>query len=161
MSFTVKQIIAGMILLLLIPVLSSAQFKSNVDPGVSHTLVHPSSSGNSFLGFLNPDNFLMRHNISMSYVTFGGSSLSLASYTNSMFYKISDPLNMRVDLTLQGSPFGNTGSFSQSNLSKVFVSRAELNYAPSDKFRIQLQYRELPMYYWGAYNPYSSLWGDQ
>lgn len=149
--------------ILLVTAVLPAQFKSNSEPGVSQSLVKPAASVNSFLGLLNPDNFLMRHNIAFNYMTFGGASLSLASYTNSMNYKIADPLDMRVDLTLQGSPFGNGGSLSQSNLNKLFISRAELNYHPADNLFIQLQYRELPMNYWGSngYYPYSQFWGDR
>ncbi|TAK53248.1 MAG: hypothetical protein EPO24_14655 [Bacteroidetes bacterium] len=161
-----KNFIIVITVLLLVTMSGYAQFKSNADPSVSQSLVHPSGSINSFLGFLNPDNFLMRHNVSLSYMSLGGSSLSLASYTNSMFYKISDPLNMRVDLTLQGSPFGSSNLMTTDNLNKVFISRAELNYKPSDNFYLQLQYRELPMNYWGAYpysaySPYSPFWGDR
>ena len=158
-----KQILILFIIIALASVPGFAQFKSNEDPSVSQSLVHPSSSGNSFLGFLNPDNFFMQHNISFNYLSVGGTGVSLASYTNSMFYKISDPLNVRVDLTLQGSPFGSStggGAFSQGNLNKFFVSRAEFNYQPSSNFKVQLQYRELPMSYWGTY-PYSPLWGDK
>lgn len=155
-----------MIGLLVVVAPLSAQFKSQVDnqPSASQSLVHPSI--NSFLGILNPDNFTMRHSISMSYMSFGGGAISLASYTNSMFYKIADPLTVQMDLTLQGSPFGGSGSFGnlqQSDLSKLFLSHAQLNYKPADNMFIRLEYDQLPLgnYYFDRYSPYRSLYGDQ
>lgn len=135
---------------------ASAQFKSQEQqPSASQSLVHPLTSVNSFLGLLNPDNFMMRHSMGFSYMSSGGQGLSLASYTNSMFYKIADPLNIRFDVTLQGSPFGQYGSARQSDLSKLYVSRAELNYRPSENFLVKVQYHQLPFGYWGRY-PFSS-----
>jgi hypothetical protein len=133
-----------------------AQLKTDEQSSMSQSMVRPAQSISSFLGLLNPDNFMMRHNISFSFLSYGGTGMSIASYTNSMFYKISDPLNVRLDLTLQGSPFGQTGSFSQGELNKLFISNAELNYRPADNMFIKLQYNQLPLGMYGAYYPYSS-----
>ena len=48
----------------------SAQFKSQIENqhSVSQSLVHPSSSINSFLGLLNPDNFMMRHSFDLHFL---------------------------------------------------------------------------------------------
>jgi hypothetical protein len=143
---------------------ASAQFRSQEEqqPSPAQYLVHPTTSISSFFGLFNPDNFMMRHNFSFSYLSSGGTGLSLASYTNSMFYKIADPLNVRFDLTLQGSPFGQYGSAQQSDLSKVYLSRAELNYRPSENIFVKIQYNQMPLSYWGSY-PYSPgyMWGDK
>ena len=144
--------------------LASAQFKSQEEqqPSPAQYLVRPTTSINSILGFFNPDNFMMRHNFSFSYLSSGGTGLSLASYTNSMFYKIADPLNVRFDLTLQGSPFGQYGSSQQSDLSKLYLSRAELNYRPWENVFVKVQYNQLPLSYWGNYPPSSPyVWGDK
>ncbi len=144
--------------------LALAQFKSQEEqqPSPAQYLVHPATSISSFFGLFNPDNFLMRQNVSFSYLSAGGNGISLASYTNSMLYKIADPLNVRFDLTLQGSPFGQYGSAKQSDLSKLYLSRAELNYHPWENFFVRVQYNQLPLNYWGMY-PYSSsiMWGDK
>lgn len=88
--------------------------------------------------------------------------MSLASYTNSMFYKIADPLDVRLDLSLMGSPFGANAY--QTDYSKIFISRAELNYKPWENFHIHLQYRQLPINMYGYYMPYhwyfSPIHGD-
>jgi len=149
----ISLLVVGM---LLMTAVSTAQFKSQTEQqsSVAQSLIHPARSLSSFLGLLNPDNFLMRHNFSLSYWSWGGKGISLASYTNSMFYRIADPLNVQFDLTLQGSPFGQYGVSQQNDFSRMFLSRAELNYQPSTNFLIQLQYRQLPFYYPGGYAPY-------
>lgn len=126
-----------------------AQFRQQVAsrPSVSESLVR---SGNSSLlfGWFDPSRFSMRHSFSLSYMTSGGQGLSLGTYTNSLFYKIADPLDVQFDVSLQHSPyssFGNTKDFSG-----VFLSRAQLNYRPSENMLLQIQYRQLPtMYWWG------------
>lgn len=143
---------------------AGAQFKSQEEQGVSvsRTLVHPGAGISSFLGFLDPNSFMMHHSLSFSYATAGGTGLSLASYTNSMLYRVSDPLQVRFDLTLQGSPFGNYGAVNQGDLSRLYLSRAELNYHPWENFNVNVQYRQIPF---GTLinRPYSSplFWGDE
>jgi hypothetical protein len=136
-----------------------AQFKSDLDkePSASESLVKPATSFNSLLGLLNPENFRMRQNVSFSFLSSGGQGMSLASYTNSMFYKIADPLNVRFDLTLQGSPFGQAASPYQQALSGLFLSRAELNYRPWENVFIKLEYNHLPGFYSRWYDPWYNL----
>ncbi|MBI1804005.1 MAG: hypothetical protein HY033_05320 [Ignavibacteriae bacterium] len=153
-----KLAVVGLILMLAFGT-THAQLKSQ-DERVSaaESLIRPAQSINSFLGFLNSDNFMMRHNISFSYLSAGGQGLSLASYTNSMFYRIADPLNLHVDLTLQGSPFGQYGSSGQNDFNKLFISRAELNYHPADNMFITLQFSQRPF---GRYSNYSNGFYDE
>jgi hypothetical protein len=137
---------------------SNAQLKSLDEQPVSasQSLVHPATSISSFLGLLNSDNFMMRHNFSLSYLSSGGDGISMASYTNSMFYRIADPLNLRLDLTLQGSPFGGSGTLSQGNFSKLYISRAQLNYKPADNMFLRLEYNQIPFgYFPGGYSSFA------
>ncbi len=143
------------------------QFKNEGDQqSVAQSLVQPVVGGNSLFGLINPNNFTMRQSLSYSFVSGGGMSTSLASFTNSMFYKISDPLNVRFDVTLQGSPMGAATPYQQA-LNGVFLSRAELNYRPWDNFFVQVEYSHLPSNYWGMYDnpwyhPYTSgMWGGR
>jgi hypothetical protein len=149
---------AATVILALVLMMSqtSAQFKSQIEKeeSPSETLVHPSTSISSFLGILNPDNFMMRQSLSFNYMTSGGTALSLASFTNSMFYKIADPLNVRVDVTLQGSPFGSYGGMQQSDLSRLYLSRAELNYRPTDNTFVKFEFLQNPYYLYSPYDPY-------
>jgi len=137
---------------------AGAQFKSQLEnqPSASQSLLKPQTSIGSFFGLLNPDAFSMRHNFAFNYISIGGSGMSLASYTNSMFYRISDPLNVRFDVTMQGSPFGQRSFSGKNDLNKVYLSRAELNYKPLDNLFFTLQYNSLPFGYWGSY-PFNSV----
>lgn len=149
--------------IVLVSVPALAQFRSQTDnqPSVSQSLVKPNASMSSWLGLLNAENFRMRHSFAFNYFASGGYALSLASYTNSMFYRIADPLSVRFDVTLQGSPFGN---FQQNDFSKVFLSRAELNFRPSDNTFIKLQFNQVPFnrfYYYDRFAPSSFMFGDE
>jgi hypothetical protein len=141
-----KAVIGTMLVLLflLTPAGAISQFKSQAgQSSASESMIRPLSSINSFLGLLNPDNFSMHHNFSYSYLSGGGTGLSVASYTNTMFYKFSDPLNVRFDLTMQGTPFGAASAY-QNSINGIFLSRAELNYRPWQDVFIRLEYNHLP-----------------
>ncbi len=149
---------------------SPAQFKSDLDhqPSSSQTLLNQGQDQNSgmssLFGILNSDNFSMHHSFSMNYLASGEGGLSLASYTNSMFYRIADPLNVRFDVTLMGSPFGSYAGYQQNDFSKVFISRAELNYQPWKNTSIRLEYNQLPFnryYYYDRFAPSPFLTGEQ
>jgi len=145
---------------------AAAQLRSSTvqERSASLSLVRPGSGLSSFFGLLNPENFMMQHTLSYSYLSAGETGLSVASYTNSMFYQIADPLNVRMDITLQGSPFGPTAGTDRSNLSRVYLSRVELNYQPWKDVFLQLQYREMPYFsYRNFYDPFSfgQPWGDR
>jgi opacity protein-like surface antigen len=162
------RIVALVALLILMAGIAAAQFKSQeqTQESPSQSFVEPSSSTSSFLGLIDPDRFSMRQSLSMGYMSGGGMAMSLASFTNSMRYQLADPLSVRMDLTLQASPFGTTGSVSQSALSKLFISNAELSYHPWDNAYVKFQYRQVPYSQWNMGYPYgfygsSVLLGDQ
>jgi hypothetical protein len=145
---------------------AGAQLRSRTiqDQSASISMVRPGAGLSSFFGLLNPDNFLMKHTLSYSYLNAGGTGLSVASYTNSMFYQIADPLNVRMDITLQGSPFGPTAGADRNNLSKLYVSRVELNYQPWKDVFLQLQYRESPYFSYRDFGDpfgFGPSWGDR
>ena len=162
-----------LVFLAVIPVATaSAQLKSQAhqDESASAAMVRqaPGTWGgglSSFFGLIDPNRFMMRHSLAFNYMSAGGSGLSMASYTNSMFYRIADPLDVRVDVTLQGSPFGSTAGYERNDLSGIYLSRAELNYRPWDNVFMQFQYRQLPYsYYYGyPFDPYfrGNPWGDR
>ncbi len=125
------------------------QLRTQVEapPSVAGYVAKPVSSS-LFLGFLDPSAFSMRHSYSLSYTSFAGQGLSMGVYTNSMFYKISDPLDVQVDFSLMHSPYNTLGSEMQNQLSGLFISRAQLNYRPSDNMWFQIQFRQVPPMYW-------------
>jgi hypothetical protein len=154
----------GVVLLMSVGVaLSLAQFKSRPadEPTISEGMVQEGSSS-LFFGWFNPDNFRMRHSVSMSYQTAGSYGFSLATYTNSMTYQFSDRLNARADVSMSYSPFNSLPGTMGSDLSKIYLSRAELNYRPWDNFMVNVQYRQLPYGgYWGSpfYDPFNPGFG--
>jgi hypothetical protein len=128
-----------------------AQFKDSglENPGVKDGLVDHSSSGNLF-GFLNSENFVMKHSYDLSYSAFGAEGFALGVYTNSMFFRINPDLNIQTDISVVNSPYSTLGKNFQNNLNGIYLSRAAINYKPFKDVSISLQYRNLP----GAYNPY-------
>lgn len=130
------------------------QFKNQItkDRNVGDVMVSNNQS-NLLLGFLNLNNFRMFHQYNLSFTTFGGNSLALGVYTNSMFYKISDPLDVQLDVSIMHSPYSSFGKQFQNDLSGIFISKAALNWRPSDDFFLSIQYRNIP-YNYGFYNPF-------
>jgi len=128
-----------------------AQFKnSGLDnPEIKDGIVDHSGSGNLF-GFLNSDNFQMKHSYEMSYSTFGGQGFALGVYTNSMFFRINPDLNVQTDISVVNSPYSTLGKNFQNNLNGIYLSRAAINYKPFKDVSISLQYRNLA----GSYFPY-------
>jgi len=140
---------------------AEAQFKSQLEqePPVSDAIVRQSDQSLLF-GWFDPSRFSMRHSLSMSYQTFGGQGMSLGMYTNSMMYQFSDKLNARADVSLMYSPYNSFAAFGskKSDLSNVYLSRAEVNYRPWENVLLRLEYRRIP---WGSsyydspfYNPW-------
>lgn len=110
-------------------------------------------TGNLMFGFFNPANFKMSHSYNFSYTTFGRTSLALGVYTNSMFYKISDPLTMELDISLTHSPFNSFGKEFQNQFNGIHVSRAALNWRPTENTLINLEFRNFPSAFYLT-NPY-------
>jgi hypothetical protein len=171
-----KTTLSILFVLLLTAAVSTTAFaqlksQSHADESASSAMVRQSSGSwggglSSFFGLLSPDRFTMRHTFGLNYMSSGGTGLSMASYTNSMFYRIADPLDVRVDVTLQGSPFGPTAGMDRNELSGIYLSRAELNYRPWDNVFLQFQYREMPYSAYYNRNPfdpfyYGGPWGDR
>jgi len=129
-----------------------AQFKNSgtETPKIMDGIVDQSESSGSLFGFLNSDNFQMRHSVDMSYQTFGGQGLALGVYTNSMFFKLGSDLNFQTDISLVNSPYSSLGKDFQNSINGIYLSRAALNYQPFKDMSISIEYNRLP----GGYNPY-------
>jgi len=114
------------------------------------------SAPSLILGFFNPNNFKMSHSYNLSYSSFSNNGLALGVYTNSMFYKFNDKLNVQVDASLMHSPYNTFGKEFSNQINGLYISKAALNYRPFKDFQINVQYRRLPFnYYNGYYNGYS------
>lgn len=138
--------------------LLQAQFKDELDKPVDTkggiTNYTPS---NFLLGFINPQNFQMNHSVSMSYTSFGNQGVALGVYTNNMSYQFSDNLNIEADVSFVNSPYSSFGDEHAKQLNGIYLSRAQLNYRPSDNTFITLQYNHLPTGYgYGRLSPFNS-----
>jgi hypothetical protein len=139
---------------------SRAQFKAGAvdEPRISETMMQEHSS--SFLfGWFNPDNFRMRHSVEMSYQTTGQYGMSLATYTNSMTYQFSENLNARADVSFSYSPFNSVPGMG-NDLSRIYLSRAEVNYRPWQNMSIHVMFRQIPYGTYGMYgmSPWYNSW---
>lgn len=148
------------IIYVLVVSVSNAQFRDELDkkPDIRSGIVKNNSFG-SILGFINPDNFSMRHSFNLSYSTFGGSGLALGVYTNSMAYKFSDKLDLQTDISIVNSPYNSLGQDFAKQINGVYLSRVQMNYKPADNMSIIIQYRNIPggfypSYYYGGYSPF-------
>ncbi len=129
------------------------QFK---DSGFPTTSVYDgivNTQSNSLFGFLNSDNFQMRHSYQMSLSTFGGQSLALGAYTNSIFYKFSNKLNFQLSTSIVMSPYSSLGKNFQNSFNGIYINNAQINYKPWKNVDVMLQYSQLPPGYY--YSPYS------
>ncbi len=149
-----------MILVLVAFTMSYAQFKdeSNNNPDIKSSILNHSGSSGLLFGFFNPENFQMHHTFDISYSASGSSGLALSTYTNSMFYKFNDKLNIKADISVVNSPYNTFGSQFSKQLNGIYLSRAQLNFMPSKNMRISVEYSHLP-YYNSYYSPYSYGFG--
>jgi hypothetical protein len=139
----------------------SAQFKSKAqqEPRVSDSLIRSDDSGLLF-GWFDPNKLKMSQSYSLSYQTFGQNSLALGVYTNSLSYQVSDKVSLQTDISVMHSPYNSFGDKLGKSLSGIFLSRAQLNYQPSDNTLFQIQFRQLPSaLYYGNYGYGSPYWG--
>ncbi len=132
------------VILALVTGLSFSQFKEI--PNKTKTQLKSGSSG-LILGFINPKNFSLTHSFNMSVQTGGNSSVSIASYTATMNYKILKNLNLSADVTMQYSPYASIGSNNpainkdfQNSLNGINLSRVSLDYHPTKNMYISINY---------------------
>lgn len=154
-----KKILGWLVVVVLMcGTVATAQFKSRVEPKptVSESLIRHDGDGLMF-GWFDPSRLTMRHSFSLSYQDFGGKGLSMGVYTNSLFYQISAPLDVQFDVSVMHSPYNSFGREFQNKLSGVYLSRAQLNYRPTDNMLLQLQFRQVPAMYWMT-NPGYGYW---
>jgi hypothetical protein len=135
---------------------AAAQFRTpKEDSRISESLIQAPSS--SFLfGWFDPTRFSMHHSLSYTYLSSGGEGMSLGTYTNSMQYRFADNLNAAADVSLSYMPTGSFMGSGKNDLSKIYLSRAQLDYHPWENMSIQLQYRALPAS--SFFSPWYSPW---
>ena len=142
------------VILTIIPLLGFAQLKTNVTkPNISETLVN-GTKADAFTGFLDPSRFHMSHNLSMSYMSFGGGGAVVNSYINTLHYKFADNLFLTTNLGIMNTPY-STLPGSENQNAYEFFGGAELKYFPTKNSAIYLRVEKVPgLYPGGYYNPY-------
>jgi hypothetical protein len=147
-----KTIVVWLFCLFAIPLGATAQFRGE-EPGMPSARegVFRASGDNFILGIFNPDNLEMRHSVSVSYGSNGDQGLGMSMYTNSLRYRISEPLSVRADVAMMFSPFGSASSMLTQDLSGIFLRRAGIDYRPNKDMHISLQFRNDP---YSLYNSY-------
>ncbi len=141
------------VLMLLLPAIGMAQFKSQTRlPDFRSVLTSPSSS---LFSFLNSDRLQMNHTFSVSYMNFGGQGLLVNTYMNTINYQISEPLFLRINLGVLNTPLN---SFLPNTNNTQFFGGADLYYRPSKNvlFHIGIQSQPGYLYYprYMGYRPF-------
>lgn len=137
---------AVIFMILMIPTIMSAQFKTQTQPDISKKIAAPAT--NLFFGFLNPDRLSMHHSFSASFMTMGNHSLMLNSYVNTIDYRISNPLLLKVNLGIANMPYSSFGDNPGLNDTQFFGG-AELQYRPSNSTSLSVGVNVMPGYYYG------------
>lgn len=129
----------------------SAQFKDKpLEPEDVKSGITNYSPSSTFLSFFNPDNFDMKHTVSMSYATGGGHGYALGVYTNSMSYKFTDNLKVEVDASMVNSPYSSFGDNFANSVNGIYLSRARVHYKPTEKSNVVIEYRGGPAGYYNS-----------
>ncbi|MBN1638258.1 MAG: hypothetical protein JW866_04790 [Ignavibacteriales bacterium] len=131
-----------------------SQYKEDANKPVDFSVNFSEENGSSLLlGFINPNNFSMRHTFSMSYSTFGNHGIALGVYTNRMQYNFNDDLSIQADVSFVNSPYSSFGDEFANQINGVYLTRAQLKYKISENSKLTLQFNQIPP---GFYNPYNS-----
>lgn len=144
-----------LVIMLVFAVSVNAQFKDqmNKNSDIRSGFIKDAPSS-LFLGFFNPNNFHMNHSFNLSFSAFGGGSMALGVYTNSMSYKFSDNLDVQADISLVNSPYNSFGKDFTNQVNGLYLSRAQINYRPTDNTFITVQYNSMPYNYYSPYSYY-------
>jgi hypothetical protein len=156
-----KILIKTAFLLLLMSTIAISQYRNRPEyiPSVTESMIRP-DGGNILFGWFNPANLSFRNSYSLSYTSVGGKGFSLGSLTSRIGYQISDPLSVQFDVSLMHSPYSDFGQQFSKNISGIYLSRAALNYRPSKNTLIQVEYSQLPSFYWlNSYNRFGFMTG--
>lgn len=151
----------SLLFLLTFVITVNAQFKSDSDTKIDLTSRMIKTPTSSFvLGFINPNNLFMNHSFSMSYMSAGGNGLALGVYTNSLYYKISDKMNVLLETSIVNSPYSTLGREAANSINGIYIRRAEFNYRISKNSSLSIQFSNDPT---RTYSPfgYGNYYGDR
>lgn len=151
-----KKIIIAFNMIFLICVSAHAQFRTQTVNRVDVKSGITTPVPGTLADFLNPDRFYMNQSYGLTYYTGGGQSGSVGMYTNSLNFKLSNPLFLRVDMGVMHQPFGGPKGVEQK---AQFMHGAELIYKPNKNFQMQVGYSTTP-YYNSGFGMYQNPFGN-
>jgi len=150
-----KKIILILTIIILIPALTFGQLKKDLKQPDFSNILTKSSYENSLFSFIDPSKMNMSHSVSMSYSSFGGQSIFMNTYVNTIDYQINDQVSIRTDLGIMASPYNTLPNNSSINNNKFFGG-AEINYRPNENTIFSLRFDSTPYMY---YRP--SIWDSR
>lgn len=109
-----------------------------------------------YSGLLDPSRVTMSQSLSMSYATWGKSGIFSNLYSNRINYRISDKLDLDLNLAVRFTPqqLNDRSLFQQGRAKEsLFLPSFGLRYRPTGGVLIELQYQQVdpmaPARYWG------------
>lgn len=121
-----------------------AQFKEVAPKNPATDLFRPREATH-FSSLIDPSRISMHHAYSFTYFTGAGNDGTLGIYTNTMNYRLSDPLSLNVNLGLAHQPFGTENGLIGTDKAK-FMHGAELVYRPNKNFQLNVGYNNTPYF---------------
>jgi len=132
---------------------------------INQEIVRPIQDRSFGLSIFDPSKFNMYHSFSMSFFSMGGKGVSQGLYLNTMTYQLASPLLLKLQWGIQNFPYNSLAKDHPAFQNGLFLSGAELQYKPSDKLEMRLQFNRMPAYMYNSYmyeNPFQpyrrSLW---
>ncbi|MFH2054811.1 MAG: hypothetical protein ABIJ61_02520, partial [bacterium] len=92
----------------------------------------------------------MQQSYSLSFFSSGGQSESIAMYLNQIDYDLTKTLRFSMGIAWLHQPQATLG-FSEQTISNRLLPSFSLDWRPSDKFHLRVDYRTLSPYYGGYY----------
>ena len=144
------------VLILFVAIASNAQFRPGiqVEEKPASTLDAMRGDGDSFISRLfSADRFRMNQTYSLSFMSGGGQSVSMSSFTNTFSYKATDDLFISADVTALYSPYSSLGRDHANSLNGIYLSNARLDWKLSESSFLRISYTKAP-YNSSMFDPY-------
>ena len=141
-----RQFIRTFILIIFTGGLVLAQFKAS-RPEMSVPTNINGELDYSRLSLFDPDRFDIQHGFTMSMMSVGGQSVSLAGYTNNLTYWATDNLRLDANILLY-QPVINAmnGGLTPGGSSLELAYDAGLIYAPTKNSFLEFRFQNIPYY---------------
>ncbi|MCK5759851.1 MAG: hypothetical protein KAH33_01065 [Candidatus Delongbacteria bacterium] len=111
-----------------------SQFRSDVqefDPRIN--LMTPSTGSLFDMSRIKID-----HSFSMNYSSTGTNSAFVNEYVAGINYRISDPMNLRMELGMSYVPYSTFSIPGEEQDAQVYLKSATFDYRPNNKFHLQI-----------------------